>query len=155
MVKWIKAIWNVLSRTQSVKTEPEPIEETEIVTRYITSSGNMKASGVKHQAFFPRPDPNYGMSTSVFRCEKMTEEEVSENHSGFELKAGHKIKGLAKIKVDDICAIATEDKSYLDVVPEESDWKWHADIVGWPQNDKSQSKLLCMELAKKSVLDKV
>ncbi|MCL5049555.1 MAG: hypothetical protein M1473_03335 [Firmicutes bacterium] len=141
-------------RTTSKSDKPLQIEPSEISERYIIDRNWFNIKGVKPAAFLPRTDPNFGLSTSIFRESRMSSYEKRQTKAEFEKLANNrKIKKVAQLIISDIESQSNLDESKnsipLKVVPEESQFKWHADIINWPA-DKHEQKAICLELSKKA-----
>jgi hypothetical protein len=85
----------------------------------------------------------------------MTHVEAVTMRSEFERVSKNKIKASALITASNVREIPVADsKDTMDIVPEETHYKWHADIVNWP-NTKDECKLLAIELANAAKLEKL
>ena len=62
------------------------------------------------------------------------------------------LKGSALLKTSDVTGITILGKKNLLVDPEETRYKWHANIIGWP-TDKPTQKEFAIRLAQKSRLE--
>ena len=60
--------------------------------------------------------------------------------------SAEKTRGMSLKKTATICLNSIR-KAGLDAEPEESEHKWHADIINWSE-DKAERKLQAIELAK-------
>lgn len=159
LVNWIKNLLNHLLKWSGkgvIRPVPEPILDSEQVTRYLTNRGHFNTSMVKQSAFLPNNDRNFGLSTSVFRTPKMSQGELELNKLKFEQVSKKVIKAAALVGVSDVQSVSipgTKGKTTLSIVPEESDFRWHADIINWPE-EKEKQKSIAIELAKMANLIK-
>lgn len=121
-----------------VKFGPSPIRESETFARFIFSGGQIKASGeIKPGAFMPAKN----LETSVFRKARMPQSRYADYKSKI---AALREKALVGVAIIDFPSIK---KARLKVEPEESDHRWHANILGWP-DAKHEQKHLAQLLAK-------
>lgn len=130
-----------------LKNVPTPIEDSEVLSRYVFSSRYLKKDCTIHPAAF-HPSPKDGL-TSVFRKEKMSPEYEIKIIGMTEKGRGRPVVGKALISAYSIRSIRLE-KHQLDVVPEESEHKWHADILNWPE-EKALMKAIAQDLASKVI----
>lgn len=84
--------------------------------------------------------PNRNGEVSVFRVAGLNETEIWTIGGDVARSVARNLHGRAEIE-----ARAVRQKD-LDVVPAEPPPR-HANIVGWPDNDKSRQKILALELA--------
>ena len=114
------------------------MEGGEILARYLFQSNQYTASRVvKQSAFIPFPRSE----TSVFRKSRMSEQEYSDSKNHISRIKGKELKAVALLNVDGIA----QDLG-VTIVPEESEYRWHANIVGWPA-EKHEQKLIAQRLA--------
>lgn len=132
MKKFCRAIYKKLF-------PPIPITEDENISRLIFSSRHLKNGMIKPAAFLPNPKDN---KTSVFRKSLMTSEEYKQIKLMVSKLRQQRLKGAGVILAGDITS------SSVDLQPEESEFKWHADIVSWPES-KEEQKSIAQELANK------
>ena len=104
------------------------VNDDETLSRFIFNRKEINKSGVKAQAFYPSTK-NY--ETSVFRKDMMSNQEYSKTKSKIANLRKREMKGVALIKTQTI----RENK--LDVLSEESQHKWHANIVNWPKTNQN------------------
>ena len=133
-----------MSWASSKTTTPTRIKPDEDLARFIFHSNGFNSSRVKQAAFLPAKN----LETSVFRKTKLVEK------SKYEIKKkiisserGVDIKAVATIKENDV-----ELAEGLTTRAEESKHKWHANIIGWPQ-EKHEQKQLAQILAHHSSLE--
>ncbi len=127
-----------------VSSLPAPMEEGELLARYLFQSNQFNSSGrVKPAAFLPYPR----LETSVFRKSRMAYSEYEASQQHVSAIKGKDIKAIAVINND----LIPSDLG-LGVVPEESDFDWHANIVGWP-SEKHEQKLIAQKLSALSMID--
>ena len=141
MIASIKKFFQNLFLKQSSR-EPEPLENSEIITRFIFDKSAFSSNGIKAAAFMPNPNTS-PVSSSVFRKSKMSPTEYKYTLSSVERDRKKDVKAIANITIQDVF------DSKLDLFPEETDYKWHADIIGWP-SVKSEQKLCAQMLANKA-----
>lgn len=53
------------------------------------------------------------------------------------------IAGIARILQDYLTELG------LKAIPEESEYKWHADVIGWPEKHTGKASLIAIKLAEK------
>lgn len=136
---------SLLTRFSGFKNSVEPVDDTEEVTRFIFERGHVRSSdgSVKHNALLP---PHNNLKTSVFRTTKMSAEEVERTKVDVE-KIRQKKDSSKKLQAESVAHVTDVRKLGLEVEPEESDFKWHADIVDWPE-EKQKRMALAKELAR-------
>ena len=122
----------------------EEVSAEEPITRFITGKDYYRPSNgtVKHNAFMP----NRKGETSVYRTKDLADDEIFEiGRIFFAEKIGKSLEGRA-----DISAFEVFEKE-LAIVAQPTPHPRHANIVDWPP-DKSQSRLIAVELAAKAKL---
>jgi len=125
---------------------PEPVREDEVLARFIFDRKHLRtlpSSAVKYHAFLPNPANN---QTSVFRKVRMTDQEYKDTKLKVEGERGRKMKGTALVDV------ATVTESGVSVKPEESQYRWHADIEGWPL-EKDEAMAIAQQIAAKAEVE--
>lgn len=143
MLRSLKSLfWKVF------RAKPAPVESDEELARFIFSKTQITATGVKPAAFMPPPNFKY----SIFRKSKMRLEEYLNTRTKVVAKRGKSgqsgsYKGTALITAKSVLA------NKLIISPEESDHKWHADIIGWPTGTEEDVKARLKELALALALD--
>jgi hypothetical protein len=146
----------LIKQFQNNQTEsiPEKIAPKENLERYLVNRKHFNTTGAKGLAFMPRKTANNdNYTTSVFRTQKMTNEESLHMRKIFENNCSQKIKASAFLSLEDI-EFKTDQCGSLKVIPEESKHKWHADITNWPV-EKHLRMALSLELAIASTFEKV
>lgn len=123
---------------------PKPLERDETLARFLYSSShlNNQKTEVKPGAFLPARN----LKTSVFRQTRMTRECFERVRDTLAQRrtqrSGQTHKATALIDLADVLSTG------LQVVPEESEFKWHADIAGWPDDaNPPEAKARQKELA--------
>ena len=150
-VQFRKYFGSFLSRftaKSKARGAPAPMQSDEKLSRFIFEKRHLYADGrPKHNAFLPARD----LKTSVFRKSRMSDHEYEYTQSvvATQRQAKEPRKKLVGAAIISVTSVREEK---LEVEPEESDLKWHADIVGWPE-EKQKQKLIAIELAKKAVPD--
>lgn len=102
---------------------PKLVDDEEGLARFLTSSSQFNAAGVKPSAFLPNPKNG---ETSVFRHGSHPSESlwrIAEEH----LPANRNLHGAA------LCTAKHVRSASLDVVSKEPPPR-HANIVGWPSS---------------------
>lgn len=125
---------------------PDPVRGEEVLARFIFDRKHLRKSPsatVKYNAFLPNPENN---QTSVFRKVRMTDQEYKDTKLKVEGERGRKIKGTALVDV------ATVTESGVAVRPEESQYRWHADIEGWPLK-KDEAMAIAQRIAAKAEIE--
>lgn len=139
MLNFLKTLF----KKSSTKNTVLYVSEDESLSRFIFNKNEMNKSGPKAQAFYPSMK-NY--ETSVFRKDMMKSLEYEKTKNNIAKLRKRNMKAVAIIKAQVI------RNNHLDVLPEESEHKWHANIVNWPQ-DKSKFKNICQKLARDASLE--
>ncbi|MDZ7661958.1 hypothetical protein [Thiohalophilus sp.] len=119
------------------------VSDDECLSRYIFSSKHFNTKGIKSVAFIPSPKND---ETSVFRISNLNDDDVwaiGHNHVARLRKQSLKARA-------DLLAAGPRSLS-LDVTPETTLHKLHANIVNWPteRDDKIE---LAIDLAKMATL---
>lgn len=138
-----------LVKFQVQRDVPAPIEGTEHLARFLFSSKQFaKTNGkIKFTAFTPQ----HG-ETSVFRKNRLAGD-YSAVKQKVESVRRSRMKATALIEASKISGIRVAgNQNILSVKPEESEHKWHANILGWPDNKQAQ-KAFAIKLAKLSWLE--
>ena len=145
----IKELLSFILKKLRARTSPdseinESISPSEVLSRFLFQSSHFSSNRVKQAAFLPAKN----LETSVFRKTKLVEFSLYDKTKDLiSLERGKKIKAIALIQADKI-----GDAIGLTIEVEESQHKWHANIVGWPQ-EKHEQKQLAQILAKNSSLE--
>lgn len=136
-----------LLKRQPEETKLLPVGDDEEVERFLFDKSEFSvAKGVvKPPAFFPPKNGKF----SVFRHTKMSAESIGYARLSVGEKRNKKYKASACLSVSDI-----KGKG-LNVNPEETDYRWHADIEGWPAfSSKDEMKMFAIEMVKIARLEK-
>jgi len=145
LIRWIRKYWkNIFLEHSPIKTISsdekcsESVAYGEELSRFVFSSKHIKKTErvVKAAAFLPNSD----RKTSVFRKSRMLPEEYENKKIVIAEKRDLTIKAVALINASIIL------NANLQIEPEESEHKWHADIIGWPL-DKDEQKSIAQVLA--------
>lgn len=113
-----------------------PIQASEPLARFLTSSSHYSAGRVKQAAFLPPAD----LKLSVFRTGGMCEADIwTLGQKHVERPTGRDLHGRAEL------AASAVDGCGLDVDPDDRPRR-HANLVGWP-TDKAERKQIALELA--------
>jgi hypothetical protein len=121
----------------------EHVIPEEILSRFILNKNHFSVQNqrVKYAAFLPAPNGE----TSVFRTSQMTDSEIwAVGDKEVSQKRNKPLLGRA-----DVSAVHAYDNK-LKVIPDDTPPR-HANITGWP-DEKSEQKLIALELAKKAQL---
>ena len=121
----------------------DQVEDSEIIARFIFSSGDYKSSDqtVKHTAFMPARD----MAASVYRVEGCSEDEISEIDRKYVSGLRGKLsKGRADVLVGQV------RKVQLNVVSNPSPHPRHADIIGY--SSEAENRMKAAEIAQHAKL---
>lgn len=128
------------------KNQIEPISRDEELARFIFSGKQLNNNGsVKAAAFLPS---NSSLKTSVFRKSRMSLVEYNDKKIAVARAREKPIKAVALISVSSVF------DAKLQVEPEETEHKWHADIINWPEN-KDERKSIAQALAKAACLEQL
>ncbi len=135
---------NFSKNSYQEQSQTEPITADEVVSRFIFNSSqlNKAKTVIKASAFLPPEN----LKTSVFRKNRMSPDEYRETKIVISEKRDKDIKVTALIGVSSV------KNSGVMVEPEESEHKWHADIIGWP-DDKDKRKSIAQALVKDACLE--
>lgn len=76
----------------------------------------------------------------------MTDQEYKDTKLKVETERGRKMKGTALVDV------ATVMESGVAVKPEESQYRWHADIEGWPL-EKDEAMAIAQQIAARAEVE--
>lgn len=125
------------------KSKPTPLEKDETLSRFLFNRNTFNTTRVKANAFLP---PENNLETSVFRRNHFDKKDYIQLQTKLSVKRGQTIKKVALIEVIEVL------NNHLSVVPEESDYKWHANISNWPL-EKDERKALAQELANLSTFE--
>ena len=110
---------------------PAPIDGEEELARFLFSRDELNASGaVKQAAYMPRKGAG-NLEVSVFRKTKLGRWYPAKKREIVSAR-GKSLKGVALIKRPQIEGIKIGVLDHLRVEPEESEHRWHANILGWP-----------------------
>ncbi len=127
----LKAISKGCSHDSKSYLGPLPIAPEETLARFLFQSRHFSKTGIKQAAFLPARN----METSVFRKTRLGQA-YSATKKVIEDERKMTIKAVALITAGDV-----EKEEHLVVKPEESDHRWHANIIGWPENKHEQKQL--------------
>ena len=124
--------------------QARPIGDNETLSRYLQKEKIRSDNTVKSNAFMPPRGDNRGVS--VYRTDYMQSNEITAAID--RLHEFRPVVAVAKLRPKSIRSIA-ENGYNLDVEPEESDYKWHANIIGFPPpEERKQVKMLAQKLAR-------
>lgn len=124
--------------------QARPIEDNETLSRYLQKEKIRADNTVKSNAFMPPRGDN--RRVSVYRTDYMQSNEITAAID--RLRAFRPVVGVAKLRPKAIRSL-NENGYNLDVEPEESDYKWHANIIGFPPpEERKQVKMLAQKLAR-------
>ncbi|MDP3280934.1 MAG: hypothetical protein Q8M57_07800 [Nitrosomonas sp.] len=128
----------------SDKKRAEAVSADEELSRFIFSSEYLNGNRtiIKAAAFMP----NRTLKTSVFRKNRMLPDEYISKKIEIANLRNKELKAVGLIKVSSV--LSTD----LQVEPEESDHKWHADLTGWPES-KHEQKNIAQVLAKAASIE--
>lgn len=142
----LKLISKGLLGIQDKKAPPE-LQPNEILSRFIFSKNHINAAGPKQGAFLPMfQESQKRFETSVFRKTKSGNEYKNIKRNIAEIRK-KEIKATALISVADVEGIDS-----LSVESDETNHKWHANIIDWP-SEKNEQKQLAQMLAIRSRLE--
>lgn len=119
-----------------------PVKLSEILSRFVLQRNWYRPSDnrVKYAAFMPNPKNG---ETSVFRTSEISDVETWQiGEHEVTMKRGKPILGRADIEAS---VVMSKD---LKIVPSEPPER-HANVIDWP-NEKSEQKLIAVELAERS-----
>lgn len=120
------------------KEQIDSVSPDEELSRFIFSSKELTSNGVVKAAAFL---PNSSLKTSVFRKSRMSVEEYNEKKEVVARVRAKPIKAVALLSVSSVL------ETNLQIEPEETEHKWHADLINWPEN-KEERKSIAQALAK-------
>lgn len=125
-------------------SQARPIEDNETLSRYLQKKKFRPSDNrVKSNAFMPSGG---NREVSVYRTDYMQDNEITAAID--RLRALRPVVAVAKLRPKSIRSL-NENRYKLDVVPEESDYKWHANIVGFPPpEERTLVKNLAQKLAR-------
>jgi len=134
-------------QTKTISSDEKRVESvvcSEELSRFVFSSKHIKKQEgvVKAAAFLP----NSKGKTSIFRKSRMLPEEYENKKIVIAEKRELKLKAVALINASTVL------NANLQIEPEESEHKWHADIISWPI-DKDEQKLMAQVLANSSTIE--
>ena len=149
MIKFLKSFFLTLrerfSKVQSPHNTETAIGDDEKLARYIFSARHFSREKlrVKAEAFMPSRG-----EVSVFRIDGLGENAIWEIGNDVARKRVQTLYARGDTRTNDIRSIRVDDpmKTTLDVVPHEPPPR-HANIVGWPENDKPRQKVLALQVA--------
>ncbi|RLA45780.1 MAG: hypothetical protein DRR06_06540 [Gammaproteobacteria bacterium] len=122
-----------------LRNTTESIEPSEALSYFVRFSKEVhkKDNRLKENHFTPKMSPYV---KSVFRTDRMKGNEIDQAEERVMLNSG-KSSIFATAYFDEIMVgSARHNGNTLDVVPEESQYKWHADICGWPEGTDPLAK---------------
>ena len=121
--------------------QPYPIQVNETLSRYLQKEKIRGSnSTVKSNAFIPSGNSH---SVSVYRTDHMQNIEITEAIN--RLAVSRPVTGVTRLTPKSVRSV-NDSGHALDVVPEESNFKWHANITGFPM-ERAKIKLLAQKLA--------
>lgn len=124
------------------RTRPQPVQLAETITRYIREKGHYrvatfsKPAEAKAKAFEPYRKSN-PPSVSTFRTNFMSSSNVSDVLKYFR---DEEKPALASVDL----LVETVASFGLQVVPEESLFRWHANIEGWANKAEEKQQMLSL-----------
>jgi hypothetical protein len=141
---------NLLQERSQIETissnekQPEAISADEELSRFIFSSEHLNNNKtiVKAAAFMP----NRNLKTSVFRKSRMSSDEYNHKKTDIAKLRNKELRAAVLIKVSSVLGAS------LQVEPEESEHKWHADLIGWSEN-KHEQKTMAQALAREASVE--
>ena len=144
------SIWTCFVSSLRRLWGPRPVADDEELARFLFSRNDFKRTHpqVKLSAFMPSKT---GM-TSVFRKSRMSGRAYVKARRAVSRQRGAEAKATALVLSSSVFELG------LEVIPEESQHRWHADISGW-WNDTdeyertSKAKVLAAELAEVAWLE--
>lgn len=146
MMKFLKSFFLTLrerfSRTQSPHNLKRTVDDSEKLARYIFSAGHFsrRASRVKAEAYMPSRG-----EVSVFRIDGLDQASIWEIGSDVARKRERTLYVRCDTKADQV------RKASLDMRSDEPPLR-HANIIGWPENDKPRQKVIALQLASAAIL---
>jgi hypothetical protein len=140
MMRFLKSFFLTLrERFSKSKTSSAAhiIGASEILSRYIFSTRYFSRNPprVKAEAYMPSRG-----EVSVFRIDGLSETAIWEIGSDVARKRDRTLYARGDTKASDVMRLG------LDIRPNEPPPR-HADLVGWPENDKPRQKLIALQVA--------
>lgn len=128
--------------------QTRPIEDDETLSRYLQKKKFRPSDNtVKPNAFMPPKGDN--RRVSVYRTDYMQSNEITAA-----IDRLREVEAVAELRPESIRSLNANGYK-LDVEPEESDYKWHANIIGFPPpEERKQVKMLAQKLARAASLVK-
>jgi len=125
------------SKTQSPPNLKATVDDKENLARYIFSASHFsrKASRVKAEAYMPSRG-----EVSVFRIDGLDQASIWGMGADVARKRDRTLYARGDTKAEDVRKVG------LDIRPDEPPPR-HANIIGWPENDKPRQKIIALELA--------
>ena len=124
-----------------VSDRPQPLQADETLSRYLQKEKIRRSDNtVKSNAFMPSGNSR---SVSVYRADYMLDAEIKQAID--RLTISRPVIGVTRLTPKTVRSI-NDSGNPLDVVPEETNFRWHADIIGFPL-DRAKTKLLAQKLA--------
>ena len=113
-----------------------PIQASEPLARFLTSSSHFSPGRVRQAAFLPPAD----LKLSVFRTSEMEEADIwTLGHNHVERPSGRHLHGRAQLTPAAVRGCG------LEVDPDDQPRR-HANLVGWPP-EKAERKQIALQLA--------
>jgi hypothetical protein len=141
MMKFLKSFFLTLKEWFSKRQIPHhpavAVTDNEQLARYIFSKSHFsrQSNRVKAEAYMP----NRGQ-VSVFRIDGLTESAIWEIGDDIATKRDRTLYARGDTKAHQV------RKAGLDISPNEPPPR-HANLLGWPENDKGGHKLIALQLA--------
>ena len=151
MIRFLKSFFLTLrERFFKIQSSHDPkaaIGDDEKLARYIFSARHFSREKlrVKAEAFMPSRG-----EVSVFRIDGLGEAATWEIGSDVAMKREQTLYARGDTKTDEIRKIRV-DEIRLEIVPDEPPPR-HANIVGWPENDKPRQKIIALQIAATATL---
>ncbi|HLA11413.1 MAG TPA: hypothetical protein VJ023_12575 [Pyrinomonadaceae bacterium] len=146
MMKFLKSFFLTLrerfSKVQSPHDHKAAVGDNEKLTRYIFSNRyfSRQPPRVKTEAYMP----SYG-AVSVFRIDALGQAAIWEIGSDLGRKRERTLYARGDTKAHDARELG------LDIRPDEPPPR-HANLIGWPENDKPRQKVIALQIAAAATL---
>ena len=130
----------LLKATTKIRSKPVGITSSEALARFVRFSREVhKADNRLKESYLTPKNPPF--TVSVYRTDRMKPGQVARAKARVMRNSGKaSIHGTACFTRPIIRSARLPSGDALDVWPEESDFKWHADIGGWPAGSDPLSK---------------
>lgn len=124
-------------RVESPHRPAQSVGKDENLSRFVFSKSHFSRESrrVKMEAYMPSRG-----QVSVFRVDQLTESAIWEIGSDIARNRERTLYARGDTKANEV------RKAGLDILPDEPPPR-HANLVGWPKNDKSRQKLIALEVA--------